>query len=474
MADVIVVGGGVGGLTAAMLLAKDGHRVRLLERDPASPPADPAACWEDWERRGVNQFRLLHLFLPRWRQIIEAELPELLPELEAVGALSYNFVANVPVQVSGGFRPGDERFTLVTARRPVTEAVMARLAAATPGLEVCRGVAVKGLLVADRPRLPGVPHITGVETEDGRLLHADLVVDAGGRRSPLPRWLAALGARPDEELDECGFLYYGCHFRSSDGSVPPAFGPPLQPYDSLSLLALPADNGTWGVGITTSSRDRALRELRHVPCWEAAIRCYPATAGWIDAEPITGISVMAGIEDRRRELVIDSAPVVTGLVAVGDAWASTNPSLGRGASIGALHACVLRDVVAKEGTDDPDTLVLRFAAETAATVAPYLDSTLSFDRHRLAEIEADAAGVPYEPEDPAWAMTRALGAGARTDPVVARALAAIASAQALPAEVLGDPTVLGHAAAFLGRPHYAPGASRAELLAAVRGATGSR
>jgi len=184
--------------------------------------------------------------------------------------------------------------------------------------------------------------------------------------------------------------------------------------------------------------------------------------------------VMAGIEDRRRELVIDSAPVVTGLVALGDAWASTNPSLGRGASIGALHACVLRDVVAKEGTDDPDTLVLRFAAETAATVAPYLDSTLSFDRHRLAEIEADTAGVPYEPEDPAWAMTRALGAGARTDPVVARALAAIASVQALPAEVLGDPAVLGHAAAFLGRPHYAPGASRAELLAAVRGAAGSR
>jgi hypothetical protein len=57
---------------------------------------------------------------------------------------------------------------------------------------------------------------------------------------------------------------------------------------------------------------------------------------------------------------------------------------------------------------------------------------------------------------------------------VARALAAITSVQALPAEVLGDPAVLGRAAAFLGRPHYAPGASRAELLAAVRGAAASR
>jgi hypothetical protein len=238
----------------------------------------------------------------------------------------------------------------------------------------------------------------------------------------------------------------------------------------VSLLTLPADNGTWGIGITTSSRDRALRPLRHVRCWEAAIRCYPATIGWIDAEPITGISVMAGNEDRQCQLVVNSVPVVTGLVAVGDAWASTNPSLGRGASIGALHACVLRDVVAKEGTGDPDTLVQRFAAETAATVAPYLDSTVSFDRHRLAEIEADVAGVPYEPDDLAWAVTRALGAGGRENPVVARALAAIASALAVPGEVLSDAAVRGQVTRYLGRSHYGPGAGRAELLAAVRGA----
>jgi 2-polyprenyl-6-methoxyphenol hydroxylase-like FAD-dependent oxidoreductase len=241
---------------------------------------------------------------------------------------------------------------------------------------------------------------------------------------------------------------------------------------SVSLLTLPADNGTWGVGITTSSRDRALRALRHVSCWEAAVRSYPATAGWVDAEPISGVSVMAGIEDRRRDLVVDSVPVVTGLVAAGDAWACTNPSLGRGASIGAMHACVLRDVVAKEGTADPETLVLRFAAETAATVSPYVESTLSFDRHRLAEIEADVAGVPYEPADPSWAMTRALGAGAREDPIVARALTAIGAVQATPPQVLADPAVAERVARYLGRPHYGPGASRAELLAAVRAAEG--
>ena len=469
MAEILVLGAGLTGLTTAMLLARDGHDVTVLERDAADPPGDaPAAAWTGWDRGGVAQFHQLHLMLPRWREVMETELPGVLDALRAAGGLDHNALHHRPVAQTGGWQPGDERFGLLTARRPVLEAAVAWAAARCPGLRIRRGVAVTGLLTSDGG---AVPQVVGVRTVAGDV-RASLVVDAGGRRSAVSRWIVDAGGRaPVDQRADCGFVYYGRHYR---GAMPAGVDSMLSHNESVSLLTLPADNGTWGVGITTSSRDRALRELRHLPCWEAAIRCYPATAGWIDAEPITGISVMAGIEDRRRELVIDSAPVVTGLVAVGDAWASTNPSLGRGASIGALHACVLRDVVAKEGTDDPDTLVLRFAAETAATVAPYLDSTLSFDRHRLAEIEADAAGVPYEPEDPAWAMTRALGAGARTDPVVARALAAIASVQALPAEVLGDPAVLGHAAAFLGRPHYAPGASRAELLAAVRGAAGSR
>jgi len=469
MAEILVLGAGLTGLTTAMLLARDGHDVTVLERDAADPPGDaPAAAWTGWDRGGVAQFHQLHLMLPRWREVMETELPGVLDALRAAGGLDHNALHHRPVAQTGGWQPGDERFGLVTARRPVLEAAVASAAARCPGLRIRRGVAVTGLLTSDGG---AVPQVVGVRTVAGDV-RASLVVDAGGRRSAVSRWIVDAGGRaPVDQRADCGFVYYGRHYR---GAMPAGVDSMLSHNESVSLLTLPADNGTWGVGITTSSRDRALRELRHVPCWEAAIRCYPATAGWIEAEPITGIAVMAGIEDRRRELVVDSAPVVTGLVAVGDAWASTNPSLGRGASIGALHACVLRDVVAKEGTDDPDTLVLRFAAETAATVAPYLDSTLSFDRHRLAEIEADAAGVPYEPEDPAWAMTRALGAGARTDPVVARALAAIASVQALPAEVLGDPAVLGHAAAFLGRPHYAPGASRAELLAAVRGAAGSR
>ena len=65
MAEIVVVGGGVVGMGLGMLLARDGHAVTILERDPQSAPKDPEAAWTDWERKGVNQFRLPHLFLPR-------------------------------------------------------------------------------------------------------------------------------------------------------------------------------------------------------------------------------------------------------------------------------------------------------------------------------------------------------------------------------------------------------------------------
>src|SRR4051812_45383599 len=75
MARIIVIGGGVVGMCGALLLGRDGHDVTVLERDPAPPP-DAEAAWTDWERKGVNQFRMLHFFAPRFANIMKANAPE--------------------------------------------------------------------------------------------------------------------------------------------------------------------------------------------------------------------------------------------------------------------------------------------------------------------------------------------------------------------------------------------------------------
>src|SRR3954463_4304383 len=64
MSHTIVLGGGLCGLSAAMLLARDGRQVTVLERDASPIPEDPEAAWEGWRRDGVVQFRQAHYLQP--------------------------------------------------------------------------------------------------------------------------------------------------------------------------------------------------------------------------------------------------------------------------------------------------------------------------------------------------------------------------------------------------------------------------
>jgi 2-polyprenyl-6-methoxyphenol hydroxylase-like FAD-dependent oxidoreductase len=422
MRRIVVIGAGVAGLGTALLLAGDGHDVTVLERDGGAPPDGPEAAWDRWERRGVTQFRHLHLFLARFRSIIEAELPEVARGMEAAGALHFDLLADIPERITGGRQPGDEQYLCLTARRPVTEAVMARVAEAHPGIEVRRGEPVTGLCTGP-PVVEGVPNVTGVLTERGETLRAELVVDASGRRSPLPGWLASIGAPPThDEVGASGFMYYGRHFRSADGSHPPLLGATMQHYGSISILTLPADNGTWAVGIVVSSSDNELRALKDPRRWAKVVQAHPMVAHWLHGQPMQDdVSMMARLEDRRRKLVVESRPLVTGAVSVGDSWACTNPTVGRGASIALLHAVTTRDVLRRAPVDDPLELAMAHHDATQAVVGPWYRSTVRADRHRLAEVAAHIAGVPYETDDEQWHFRQALAAGAGSDPDLLRA-----------------------------------------------------
>ena len=90
--SVLIIGGGICGLGTALLLARDGHDVTLLERDAAPPPDSADDAWVSWPRKGVAQFRQPHNFMPGLRLLLEAELPDVQEALARAGASRFDLV----------------------------------------------------------------------------------------------------------------------------------------------------------------------------------------------------------------------------------------------------------------------------------------------------------------------------------------------------------------------------------------------
>jgi 2-polyprenyl-6-methoxyphenol hydroxylase-like FAD-dependent oxidoreductase len=416
MADIVILGAGVVGLGSALLLAEDGHHVTVVERDPAPPPA-PLDAWDNWRRRGVNQFRLPHFFMARYRAILEAELPQVAKAIEAAGGRRYNPLLAIREFVRGPERPEDHDVEVLTGRRPLVESALAAVAATHPGLTIRRGVAAAGVR-RGRAIRAGVAYVRGVRTDTGEEIGADLVVDMMGRRSPLPRWLADAGiARPAEETEQQGLLYYSRHYHSPQGAVPAALGPLLQPLGTLTSVTLPADNDTWSVVLVTAAHDRALFGLRDTNRWERTVRSLPMVAHWLDGVPLDDqVVTLAKMEDRIRHYHHDGEPIATGVVSVGDAWACTGPHRGRGATIGMLHGLALRDRIRDVGLGDPHAFARAFHHTTAKDIQPWFEWVRAEDRHRLAEINAGIRGEDYRPADRQWELDQALRCAAAHDP----------------------------------------------------------
>jgi 2-polyprenyl-6-methoxyphenol hydroxylase-like FAD-dependent oxidoreductase len=261
----------------------------------------------------------------------------------------------------------------------------------------------------------------------GERHEADLVVDAMGRGSVLGR---LLGDAVHEEDEGAGFLYYTRFFR---GDLPEARSMPLTHVGAFSIITIPADAGVWSVTVVISARDRALRRLRDEEAWTALVRSCPQHAHWLDGEPLTGVLTMGGRVGRRRR--IDTR--VTGVVSIGDAWAYTNPSLGRGMSLGLVHAALLRAVVREHGAD-ACALVRVFDEVTERELGPWYRSTVAMDRARLAQIDAILAGEepPPAPDDVRGRVRAALPSAMLRDPEVFRAASEISNCIALPKDVL--------------------------------------
>lgn len=444
--DIAVLGGGPTGLTAALLLARDGHHVRVCEADGRQNLNGSAVP----RRSGVSQFGLPHVLLPRWRQEMDVALPDLVPALLTAGARPVNLLHLQCPGTTGAARAGDDRFGTVAVGRAVLEQVLSNLAAEEPNIQLRFATRATGVL----PARHGERCLGGLGTEDDDV-PAELVIDAAGRHSPMPGWLHDTYGLPPLQRHRGPRLTFFCrHFEAPEGSLPQV-GPILTHHPSWSLLTLPTGRRRFAVVLAAIADDRALRVLREPDAWHAAVTSTAIGRAWAGhGRPVSGVLVHSAAD----AVPVEPRPATVGrLVALGDAHAVTNPLLGRGVTIGALSAVTLRDSL-HEADDVPEALV-HYRTGYAERVAGWVDSSVWLTRHRAAELRSQAAGEPYHADDVRWAMTVALRAGALQDPVLARASTLVGGMLADAAEVFANPEVRDRCGRYLGAPTTPSGAA---------------
>ena len=160
---IIIAGGGPAGLFAALLLARAGHEVTVLERDRLEPAVDAESAAASAFRPAAPQIVQPHVVLARCRELLRQRLPDVYDGLLAAGVVEAPLPTQMPESLPDmAAWPDDERLTMLMTRRSTVDWVLQRAVLAEPGVVLRCGARVTGLIaVPGRP-----PRVTGVRTGD--------------------------------------------------------------------------------------------------------------------------------------------------------------------------------------------------------------------------------------------------------------------------------------------------------------------
>jgi 2-polyprenyl-6-methoxyphenol hydroxylase-like FAD-dependent oxidoreductase len=459
---VVIIGGGVGGLTAALAFGRAGHPVTLLERDPLPPTASAEEAFAA-ERRGAPQVHQTHGFLARLQVTLRDRFPDVLDDLLAVGGSTISMTRNF-----GEPQPGDEDLKVIIVRRTTLEWVLRSSALAQEGVEIRTGVTVAGLVAGD-PAPDGTPVVAGARLEDGSTVDGDIVIACTGRRGDVPAWLAPLGVEIPETTIESGLMYLSRWYQDPALHIPDdaKLGGDL---GFVKFLGIPGDGGTLSVTLAVRTDDKDLRTALSDPDrFDRACQLLPGPDFFFKdrpLEPIGGVRPMTGLVNRLRRFTAEGAPLVLGFHAIGDAHTTTNPLYGRGCALAAVQATLLVDATAAH-PGDPTARSLAYEADCAREVEPWFDSAVQMDK--MGADPSGRGGFGGGPSSEAAKGFAAIFAAAATDPVLGRGIARFMNLLVTPAGLMADGAFLTRVAEVMADPDayptpQQPGPTRDSLL----------
>jgi 2-polyprenyl-6-methoxyphenol hydroxylase-like FAD-dependent oxidoreductase len=351
----IVVGGSIGGMLTARVLARHFDRVTVIERDRLPAGSE--------NRPGVPQARHLHFFLKRGMMAVEELFPGVKPDLLAAGCQMLDQGKDFRILYRSGWSPKVAcHLEICTFTRPLLESTIRRHLLQDPKVNFAEELEVTGLVLDEGgTRVEGVrvqPHGPEAGGRGETTLRADLVVDVSGRGSKAPEWLRALGYPVPEETVVDAFWGYATRiyepvegFSADWKSLFVLNRPPYQP---RAGIIQPIEGNRWIVTIAGVMRDypptdeegflRFARSLSSPELYRAIQTARPLSKIW-------GYRQTANLLRHYEKL----SRMPQGFVALGDAVCSFNPVYALGMTLTALSALELGESLRK-GNGQVDSL----------------------------------------------------------------------------------------------------------------------
>jgi 2-polyprenyl-6-methoxyphenol hydroxylase-like FAD-dependent oxidoreductase len=415
----VVVGAGIGGLSAAGALAKYFDRVDIIERDglPASAGS----------RSGTPQDRHPHGLLAGGLRALDRIFPGFECDLAAAGAVPVTFAREVQFERPdvGVLPKRDFGISILCATRPLIELMLRRRAEAVANITLRPASRVIGIVPA-----AGGAGVRGVQFVNGsgrfETLDADLVVDASGRGAPTLMLLDALcWERP--QMTEIGV---DITYATAVVEIPPdataewklVLTLPDPPHLALHAIMAPTEDGRWITAIADHSA------TAWIETWDAFLEASRSLITPTVYNALRYAQPPEGIRHYRFPVStwkhFERLPrLPRGVVPVADAFCRFNPIHGQGMSSAGKQARLLQDVLSR-AVAEPDPIAAvpaGFMAQVASVLeTPWTTSTsadLAFPQTRGERPDNFAEAREFE---------AALFRAAVADPVVHRAMIEVA------------------------------------------------
>jgi 2-polyprenyl-6-methoxyphenol hydroxylase-like FAD-dependent oxidoreductase len=341
--QAIVIGAGMGGLTAARVLADHFERVLVLERDAL--PADAL------DRHGVPQGRHVHALLASGQRALSELFPGFEGRLEGAGAVRLRVGLDIRVD-RPGYHPFPQRdlgFDAYAMSRPLVELTVRRLAQEQRSIELRTGCQVQELVPSpDGAAVTGVRYTSPSGTAE--MVDAELVIDASGRGTPTIDALAAMGrAAPAETTIGVDLGYASAVFEIPNDAPKDwkgAFCLPGAGRASRGSLMLPLEGHRWIATVGGRHADQPPGDEQGFMEYAQKLRTQTIYNAIKHAKRLGEIARFRFNESVLRHYQrLENFP--RGVLPIGDAICRFNPIYGQGMSVAAQEAVALRQLLAR-------------------------------------------------------------------------------------------------------------------------------